>query len=148
MGRIVGGGMLLLVAAFMLLGYFRAGAGTDGGTLAALLIGVLLPAGIGIALLTGRLRAGRASFARLAALREQTLVAEVLKLAAGAGGRVTVVELVQALALPHDEAEQLLTRLAIEGRAEVEITDAGLLVYLFPDVRDLPGKAASRGVLE
>lgn len=32
--------------------------------------------------------------------------------------------------------------------AEIELTDAGLIVYTFPDVQKLPGKGTSRDVLE
>ncbi len=50
--------------------------------------------------------------------------------------------------MAHEDAESLLRALVERGTAEVEVTDDGLLVYVFPDIRSLPGKESSRGVLE
>jgi hypothetical protein len=33
------------------------------------------------------------------------------------------------------------------GMADIEITDAGLIVYTFPDIQKLSGKATSRDIL-
>jgi hypothetical protein len=58
------------------------------------------------------------------------------------------VEVTAQLALPATTVEALLNGLHERGLTEIEVTDAGLIVYRFPDVQHLPGKTSSRDVLE
>src|SRR3954469_9548369 len=88
MNRRTGGIALLVLAGFMLVGFLKAGAPIGSlSVVAALLIVVGIPAAAGIALL----RAGP-NRARLETLRQQTIEAEVLRMAAAEGGRLTAVE--------------------------------------------------------
>ena len=141
------GWILLALSAFMLVGYL--GADVAGApALAALLITVLLPAAGGLALVTGRLGAGRRLSDRREDLRRQTLEAELLRLAARHGGRVTIVEAVSELAVTPEEAKDALDALAVRGIADFEVTDSGVVVYVFHDLQHLGEKSESRGLLE
>ncbi|MBR9990483.1 MAG: hypothetical protein KFH98_12050 [Gemmatimonadetes bacterium] len=145
MGRIVGW-LLLALAGFMLVGYL--GADVEGGSaLFALLITVLLPAAGGVALLTGRVR-GFAPAPRRAELRQQTLEAELLRIAGARGGRLTIVEAVTELAVTSDDAKQALDALAVRGLADFHVTDSGVVVYVFHDLEHLGDKSDARGLLE
>ncbi|MEX1181730.1 MAG: hypothetical protein WEF86_00740 [Gemmatimonadota bacterium] len=145
MQRLIGWALLAL-AAFMFIGYL--GADVAGGTaLAALLITVALPAAGGIALLSGRLRGG-GSGARRDELRQQTLEAELLRLAGTRAGKLTIVEAVGELAISPEDAKQALDALAVRGLADFEVTDSGVVVYVFHDVQRLGDKPHSRGLLE
>jgi hypothetical protein len=73
---------------------------------------------------------------------------EILRLAGERGGKLTVVEVMSALALPADGAKQLLDGLAMREIAEVEVSDSGVLVYAFHDIRHLSEKESARGVLD
>jgi hypothetical protein len=149
MGRIPGGIALLAVAAFMLLGFFRSGAPLAApATLTALLIGVVLPAVGGIVLLRHGHGRDRQLDDRRETLRQQTLDAEVLRLAGERGGRITAVELMTELTLPDDVARSTLESLMVRGLADIEVSDAGVLVYVFHDVRHLGSRDSSRKVLE
>ena len=50
--------------------------------------------------------------------------------------------------MPATTAEELLNELMRRELAEIEVTDSGLLVYAFHDVRHLSGKETARGLLE
>ena len=53
-----------------------------------------------------------------------------------------------ALAMTPDAAAEALKQLGIRGHAEVQVTDDGVLVYDFYDIRHLGGKASAKGVLD
>jgi hypothetical protein len=148
-GRIWGGGALLLVAAFMLLGFLRADIeGSLITTGMAFLVSVVLPAAGGVALIASHRGAQRRLVSRRDQLRQQTLESEVLRLAARRDGKLTVVEVVTELAVSPDAAKESLDSLMMRELAEIEIADSGMLVYVFRDIRNLPGKADSKGILD
>ena len=149
MTKVLGGASLVAVALFMLLGFFNMSRPlSTPAAIATLLFTVALPGGAGLALLRSHFAAKGNLARRREDLRRQTQEAEVLKLAQELAGKLTVVEVATRLALPTTTVEELLAGLHERGVAEIEITDAGLIVYRFPDVQRLPGKGASRDVLE
>ncbi len=134
---------------FMGLGFLRSGADPLAlRTLVALFIAVGLPAGGGSWLLARHFGVGRRIEGRREELRRDTLEAEILKMAGRHGGRLTAVEVAGELAVPTTTAEELLNELMVRELAEIEITDSGLLVYTFDDVRRLSEKESARGLLE
>jgi hypothetical protein len=140
------GAVLLAVAAFMLLGFMRSDASLASfKTLVALLIAVGLPAAGGVALLRG---GGAARSARVERLRQQTIEAEILRLAIQHTGKLTAVEVATALALSPENAKASLDALVEREVAELEITDAGVIVYRFYDAEKLGGKSTARGILD
>ena len=145
-GRTWGGVALLAVAAFMLLGFLRSSASLASPTaIAALLITVALPAAGGVALLRG---GGGARRARVERLRQQTIEAEILRLAIQHAGKLTAVEVATALALPPEAAKASLDSLVEREIADLEITDAGVIVYSFYDAKNVGGKHTARGILD
>lgn len=148
MTKVVGFALLAL-AAFMLLGFLRSDAeiGTPA-TIAALVITVALPALGGIALLTKRFRRGARLAERKETLRQQTYESEILRLAAQRQGRLTVVELVTEFAITPEKANELLESLMVRELADVEVTDSGVVVYVFHDVKNLADKPRARGILD
>jgi uncharacterized membrane protein len=145
-GRTIGGAALLGLAAFMLYGFLRSDASlASPAAIAALLIAVALPAAGGIALLRGL---GRGRSARVERLRQQTIEAEILRLAMQQGGRLTAVEVAAALGLPSESAKAALDSLAEREIADLEITDAGVIVYSFHEARNVGGKHSARGLLD
>lgn len=145
-GRTWGGAALLAVAAFMLLGFLRSSATLGSPTaIAALLITVALPAGGGFVLLRG---GGGARRARVERMRQQTIEAEILRLAMQNAGKLTAVEVATALALPPESAKASLDSLVEREVADLEITDAGVIVYSFHDAKNVAGKHSARGILD
>jgi hypothetical protein len=145
-GRTLGGAALLALAALMLLGFFRSGASiASPAAIGALLITVALPAAGGWALLRGGI--GRRS-AREQMLRQQTIDAEILRMAMQHGGRLTAVEVATALALSPESAKDTLDRLVEREVADLDITDDGVLVYTFHDAKHIDGKHSARGLLD
>ncbi len=147
MGRKVGGAVLLFIAALMLLGFFRSSASLLSPTaLFAVLLTVGLPAIAGVTLLRSSLRGSPR--ARMEALRQQTIEAEILKLAMAHQGRLTAVEVEGALALPPGEAKASLDSLVQREVADLEVTDEGVLVYTFHDARYFNGDSGAKGLLD
>jgi hypothetical protein len=145
-GRRFGGIALLALAAFMFLGFLNSSASLGSPTaLMALLLTVGLPAGAGIALLRG---IGVARGARAERLRQQTIDAEILRLAIQHGGKLTALEVATALALSPESAKASLDSLAEREQADLEITDAGIIVYAFHDAKNIGGKSSARGLLD
>lgn len=141
------GWVLLALAGFMFFGYVRSDIGGPA-ALFALLITVALPAAGGLALVTGRLRGRRSIGARQEELRQQTIEAELLRLAGRRGGKLTIVEAVGELAITPEAAKHALDALAVRGLADFEVTDSGIVVYVFHDVKNLDDKSRSKGLLE
>ena len=149
MGRLVGSVALLALALFVFVGFLRSGADPFAlRTLFALFIAAGLPAAGGGLLLARHFGVGRRIEHRREELRRDTLEAEILKMAGRHGGRLTAVEVAGELAVPATTAEELLNELMAREMAEIEVTDSGLLVYTFHDVRHLSEKEAARGLLE
>lgn len=145
-GRRWGGIALLVIAAFMFVGFLNSSASLGSPTaIIALLLTVGLPAGAGVALLRG---IGGARTARVERLRQQTIEAEILRLAIQHSGKLTAVEVATALALPPETAKASLDSLAERELADLEITDAGVIVYAFHDAKNIGGKSSARGILD
>ena len=85
--------------------------------------------------------ASRALGDRGAAKRLEALEQGVLAMATLQRGAVTTVEVAQNLGITLAEADALLTGMSAKGRAQVEVSNAGLLQYAF---RDVPGALAGR----
>ena len=149
MSRLVGSALLLLLSLFMLVGFLRSDAPlTAPTTIAALLVTVVLPAGAGVALVAGRARGRGRLTRRREELRRQTIESEILRLAEQRGARLTAVEVASEMAITPEAAKDALDSLALRELAEIEITDSGLIVYAFRDVRHLPEKPRAKGVLD
>lgn len=149
LGRRVGGGALLAVAAFMFLGFMTSG-GSFGAaaTIVAFLITVALPAITGGLLIRSSFVAPRALTERQESLRLETIEAEILRLAQRSGGRLTTVEVAGELGIPAATAEKVLHELMAREVADVAVSDSGLVVYTFPEIMVLAEKEQARGLLE
>ncbi len=149
-GKAVGGGALLLVAGLMLWGFFRSGLNPWApATFIAILIAVVLPAGAGSYLLAIALGAGSRIAQRQEDLRLQTLEAEILRLATRKGGKLTAVEVTAELAVDKASADKALDALAVRELAEMELTEAGSIVYSFRNLENLPDqKERAKGILD
>jgi hypothetical protein len=147
--KLIGAVGLALLALLMLAGFFNSSVALSGGTaLAALALTVGLPAAGAVLLARGHYAEKSRLSGRKAELRRNTIDAEILRLAGEHGGRLTSVEVATALSMTPEAAAEALKELGIRGQADVEVTDAGVLVYSFYDVRHLGSKSTARGVLD
>ncbi|MGH7612783.1 MAG: helix-turn-helix domain-containing protein [Gemmatimonadales bacterium] len=148
MGKLIGGGGLIAVALFMLLGFFNAGPMSTPVAVFTFLLSVALPAATGGSLLRSHFRQ-KGNFARQREqLRLQTYESEILQLAQRKGGKLTVVEVAAETGLDAPTADAALQSLAQQGVADIEVTDSGVLVYAFYDIQKLPEKDSSRNILD
>lgn len=149
MKSFVGGTLLVVLSAFMLVGFFRSDASLSAfATVMALGITVALPGLAGLALIGRHLTGGRKLQARRNQLRDQTLQSEILRLAAQRAGRLTLVEIMTEMAVDTATAQAALDALVQREVADIAVTDSGVLVYTFHDVARLDEKSRARGVLE
>lgn len=137
MGRIWGGVLLLLLSLFMLVGYLRADYPADAAArLLFLLVFVSAPALGGAVLLRSWFTRRTQLKKRKDRLRRQTLESEVLKLARRREASLTVLDLVTELGISREEAGSVLDHFAVQGVAEAEISEFGVLNYTFTEVRN------------
>ena len=146
MNRTTGGIALLAVAGLMFLGFMRSNASiTAPATIVALLLTTVAPAIGGVALIRGT---GTGRSRRLDQLRDQTIDAEILRLAVSEGGRLTAVEVATALTLTPEVAKEKLDALVGRDVADIAVTERGVVVYTFHDAKHLGGKSDAKGVLD
>ena len=137
---------LLSLAGLMLFGFLRSNASLAApATIAALLITVVAPAVGGVVLLRGR---DLARTRRLDQLRQQTIDAEILKLAVKEQGRLTATDVATYLALTPETAKTALDSLMERGLADIAITERGVIVYTFHDAKHIGDKSSAKGVLD
>ena len=133
----------------MLLGFVRSDPSfTALNTMVAVLISVVLPAVGGVVLLRRATGTGGRRGARVEQLRQATIESEILRLAMLHAGRLTAVEVASALALQPEEAKATLDGLVTREVADLDITDAGVLVYSFHEARHVGDKHSARGLLD
>lgn len=149
MSKLLGAAGLGILGLFMFVGFLNSGAALGApATLGALALTVGLPA-TGAALLARSHFVERSRLdGRKAQLRRQTVDAEILRLAGELDGRLTAVEIATRLALTPEAAKEALDELSVRGHADIQVTDSGVLVYDFYDVRHLGQKSSARGVLD
>lgn len=149
MMKIVGAAGLAVLALLMFVGFLnRDATGSAGTVLAALGITVVLPAA-GALLLARSHYAERSRLAgRRALLTRQATESELLRLAGARGGKLMAAEAAMAMHLSEDVAREALDGMVSGGRAELEVTDGGGLVYTFPTLALLADKGTARGILD
>lgn len=149
MGRTVGAVVLLLVSALVLLGFVRSNASfTSLNTIVAMALTVVLPALAGVALLRSVNEHGRRRGSRAEQLRRATIESEILRLALLRDGRLTAGDVASALALTAEEAKSTLDGLVTREVADLDLDDAGALVYSFHDARHAGDKHSAPGLLD
>lgn len=148
MSKLWGAGGLAAVSLFMLLGFLQADLAFGAPGVAAFLLTVGLPAAGAALLLRSHLNARRLGSGARDAIRAQTIRSEILRVAARKGGKLTVPEVIAELAVDKATAEASLEALHLDELAEIEITESGMLVYEFPEIRKLGEKDSAKGLLD
>lgn len=147
--KIAGAVGLALLSLFMLAGYLNTDSTASAGAmLAALGITVVLPAGGALLLARSHFREKSRLSGRRAALARHATESELLRLAKTRGGKLMAVEAAMAMHLAEDTARETLDGMVAEGRAELEVTDGGNLVYSFPTLTQLADKRTAKGILD
>lgn len=94
-----------------------------------------LSVGVGIAAVGGiTLFLSRQLYAGATQARARRNENRILRLARERGGRLTAMDAATETGLTAAESEEILRGLAEGGFIEIEVTDAGIMVYRFPDV--------------
>lgn len=138
---------LALVALVMLTGYFRSEVSGVPAVL-ALLVSVVLPAAGSVLLALSHFSGGRRRDDRLDRLRRESIEAEILKIAADERGRLTLAEIVATTAIDAESTQAALDSLHDQGLTEIELTDAGQVVHVFPGVVAPEDKDDTTGLLD
>lgn len=150
MKRIIGGSALIGLSLFMLLGLTKAKL-PQNRVVKALTIGiaVVLPMGTGAGLLYSHFKPNQKYLkTRREELQARTIQSEIIKLAIVHNGKLTAVEVVAALGISAEVAQQQLNLLTHQNLAELEITESGTLVYDFHDVQALSEKIDAKRIAD
>jgi hypothetical protein len=143
------GVILIALSLFMLLGFFVSDIDNGiGAEIAAFLLTILLPFVCGVGLIRSHYKGKAKIEENKKALWKQTMESEMLKFAAKRGGKLTVVEVVSEMPLDHLAAKDILDSLVAQSLAAVELTESGIIVYAFYDLRHLSEKEYAKGVLD
>lgn len=149
MTKIAGAVGLAVLALLMFVGFLNTDSTASAGAMmAAFAITVVLPAA-GAGLLARSHFAERSRLSgRRAALTRQATESELLRLAGMRGGKLMAAEAAMSMHLSEDTAREALDAMVTGGRAELEVTDGGNLVYSFPVLAQLADKGTARGILD
>ncbi|MEM7794286.1 MAG: hypothetical protein AAF579_07505 [Cyanobacteria bacterium P01_C01_bin.118] len=141
---------LLGLSSFMLLSFAKADLSSQSIAVKAMTfgVGVGLPAVAGVGLVSSHRRDRRLLATRIVNSRLIALRSEILKIAQAHQGKLTEIEVISELGIEQAVAKEVLTDLCQQDLANIEMTDSGLLVYVFPDIQQLPNKQSSRGLLD
>jgi hypothetical protein len=138
-----------LISLFMLAGFLNTTtAASTGAIIAALALTVVLPAVSALLLVRSHLQDRSRVHGHKAALRRNATEAELMRLAQRSGGKLMALEAGLSLHLSEDVVRDTLDGMVARGRAELEVTDGGHLVYAFPGLRQLADKRTARGILD
>lgn len=147
--KIAGAVGLILLSLFMFVGYLNSDSpSSTGTTVAVLAITVVLPAVAALLLVRSHYAERSRLSGRKATLARHAIESELLRLAQGRGGKLMAVEAAMAMHLAEDVARERLDAMVFEGRAELEVTDGGNLVYSFPTLTQLGDKRTAKGILD
>ena len=149
MTKIVGAVGLAVLALLMFVGFLNRDTAASGpAVLAAFGLTVVLPAAGALLLARGHYAERSRLSGRRAALTRQATESELLRLAQSRGGKLMAAEAAMAMHLSEDTAREALDAMVTGGRAELEVTDGGNLVYSFPALAQLADKPTARGILD
>jgi anti-sigma regulatory factor (Ser/Thr protein kinase) len=148
MQKLWGAGGLTALSLFMLMGFLNRDIPFGPPGLTAFGLMVVLPAAGAALLVRSHLQGRRVGAGQRDAIRLQTIRSEVLRLAARKAGKLTVPEVMGELAIDKTTTETALEALHLEELVEIQVTDSGMIVYEFPDIRRLGEKDSARGVLD
>jgi hypothetical protein len=147
--KIAGAVGLILLSLFMFAGYLNSDSAVSTGVTVAMLATTVVLPGVAALLLVRSHYAERSRLSgRKAALARHAIESELLRLAQGRGGKLMAVEAAMAMHLAEDTARERLDAMVFEGRAELEVTDGGSLVYSFPTLTQLGDKRTAKGILD
>jgi len=141
--------VLIFLSLFMLMGFFNAD--LEAGAfvkLFSLVITVALPLTGGAYIIYSHYKDKENFRLNKNDLRAKTLEAEILKLAERKGGKLTIVEVMSDLAMNNEAAKELLDSMASQSLADVQLTESGVIVYSFYEIKHLNDKQRAKDVLD
>ena len=132
MGKLVGGIGLIVLALFMLVGFFNTSGDMSFATDALTFLILVMAPGIGGGALVYSHFRGRTSAAQEEAqVRQQVEEAAVLRLARDKGGTLTVVDVVAETGMETEAARDALMSLVVKDFANIDHTESGEIEYSF-----------------
>jgi len=130
------GGVLIGIGAFLSLGFFinAVEKGLSSGDIAAVLILGIAPIVGGGFLLRSRANDKKRAMKQQEQARYALQEKEILRLAQEKGGRLAIPDIVVGTSLNSTEAETVMREMAARGFADMQVTDAGIIVYEFYEI--------------
>jgi hypothetical protein len=116
--------------------------------LISFLMAVILPGLVGIYMIIGHYKEIKRIKSSKNELGKKALQADIIKFAEQKEGKLSVVEVMGEFALDEDEVKNAMNSLMAQSIANIELTDSGLIVYKFTDIKLLKDKDNSKDILD
>ena len=138
MKKLVIGGVLIFLGAFMLLGFAvnlsEKSFAIDIGDIVAFILLSAAPIIVGSVIVrshfTGKRRLIEAEQKALYEQRER----EIIRLAQQKRGRLSIPEIAVATSMNTEEADKMMREMAAKGYVDMQVTDSGVIVYEFYEI--------------
>lgn len=136
MKKVVIGGILLGVGLFLLLGFFLNAMkkGVDAGDIAAVVLLGIAPVAAGGLLIRSHFKEKQKAVLEKQAAIQTQQEKEIIRLAQQKGGRLSIPEIVAGTSLNTIEADQLMREMTTKGYVDMQVTDAGVIIYEFYEI--------------
>jgi hypothetical protein len=137
MKKLIGGGVLIFIGLFMLLGVFSGdtlGKGSLASNAVLIFLFIVAPIGVGGLFIRSHFTGKRkALFNQEKAIQEQR-EKQIIRLAQQKGGRLTIPEIAVDTSMTTTEAEEFMREMTAKGYVDMQVTDAGVIVYEFYEI--------------
>jgi hypothetical protein len=136
MKKLIGGGVLIFVGGFMLLGFAVSLSKNpaDMGDLIAALLFVVAPMGIGGALIRSHFKDKQKALQEKEDVVYKQREKQIIRLAQQKGGRLSIPEIAVDTSMSTEEAEKFMQELTAKGFVDMQVTDSGVIVYEFYEI--------------
>ncbi len=136
MKKAIGGWVLIGFGAFLSLGAFIniSKGGLNVGDIAVLLMFGIAPIIGGGLMLRSRFGEKTLALKQQQQSRYALQEKEIIRLAQDKGGRIAIADIVIGTSLSSEEAETVMREMAARGYADMQVTDAGVIVYEFYEI--------------
>ena len=136
MKKVVVGGILIGVGLFLSLGFFLNAVkkGVDAGDIAAVLLLGVAPVAAGGMLIRSYFKEKQKVVLEKKKTIQTQQEKEIILLAQQKGGRLSIPEIVAGTSLNTIEADQLMREMTTKGYVDMQVTDAGVIIYEFYEI--------------
>jgi hypothetical protein len=135
MMKLIGGGILIFIGLFMLLGVVAGGGDKSLAVDAVMsILFVVAPIGGGGMLIRSHFKRKRKALLDKQKTLQVEREKEVIRLAQQKGGHLSIPEIVAGTSMSTVEADQIMREMTEKGYVDMQVTDSGVIIYEFYEI--------------